>query len=91
MLLKRQALENLHSDIIDSLIRQFKVVPYDLKAKKEYVRLIELLKSRRRRVDRVDLQIVAHSIRIGATLVTGNVMKYDRIEGLRIEDWTFKM
>ncbi len=75
-------------DIINSLIRQFKVVPYDLRAKKEYVRLIAVLKSRKRRVDRVDLQIVAHSISIGAILVTGNVMKYDRIEGLRIEDWT---
>ena len=75
-------------EYIDSLIRKFKVVPYDLKAQKEYIRLVEILKSRKRRIDRVDLQIVAHAISIGAVLVTGNVMKYDRIDGLKIEDWT---
>ena len=75
-------------EYVESLIRKFKVVPYDLKAQKEYIRLVEILKSRNRRIDRVDLQIVAHAISIGAVLVTGNVMKYDRIEGLKIEDWT---
>jgi tRNA(fMet)-specific endonuclease VapC len=75
-------------EVINSLVNRFRVVPYDMRAQREYIRLIKVLKSRKRKTDRVDLQIVAHSISVGAILVTGNVMRYDRIEGLKIEDWT---
>jgi tRNA(fMet)-specific endonuclease VapC len=37
-----------------------------------------------------DLLIAAQALRRAATLVTANVREFGRIEGLAVEDWTFR-
>ena len=35
-----------------------------------------------------DLLIAAHAVRLGATMVTGNVREFSRVPGLKWEDWS---
>ncbi len=73
---------------IEQLLDYFDVLPYDVEAQKQYIYLLEYAKSRRLRVDTLDLQLVAHTITVDGILVTGEVSRYSKIEGIRVEDWT---
>ena len=35
----------------------------------------------------LDLQIAAHDLELGATLVTNNTAEFSRVEGLKLENW----
>lgn len=57
-----------------------KVLPYDQQAAAQYAQL----PFRRGRLDRL---IAAHSLSIGAVLVTNNVVDFTDVPGLKIENW----
>jgi tRNA(fMet)-specific endonuclease VapC len=35
----------------------------------------------------LDLQIAAHAQSLGVTLVTNNTKEFERVEGLKLENW----
>jgi tRNA(fMet)-specific endonuclease VapC len=39
-------------------------------------------------LDSNDLLIASYALRLGAVLVTNNTRKFERVEGLILEDWT---
>ncbi|HSE41758.1 MAG TPA: PIN domain-containing protein [Acidobacteriota bacterium] len=43
--------------------------------------------SRKNRIGAYDLLIAAHAIQLGFTLVTNNIREFQRIPGLRYENW----
>jgi tRNA(fMet)-specific endonuclease VapC len=57
-----------------------KVLPYDREAAAQYARL----PFRRGQLDRL---IAAHSLSVGAVLVTNNVVDFADVPGLKIENW----
>lgn len=57
-----------------------KVLPYDREAAAQYARL----PFRRGQLDRL---IAAHSLSVGAVLVTNNVADFADVPGLKIENW----
>jgi len=65
----------------------FEVKNFDEGAAKEYGFLKKDLKDRNRQIGPLDMLIGAHAKSLKMTLVTNNTGEFDRIKGLKIEDW----
>ncbi len=64
-----------------------RVVPFDRKAAFEYGRLRAELERKGRPLAEPDLMIAAIGLARDLVLVTGNVQHFERVEGLKVEDW----
>ncbi len=75
-----------YSRLMDNLrlFRKLRVLPYDDTA----VRTRDELTSQAVRIGRMDLKIAAITLAYGATLITRNRLDFQRVPGLRIEDWS---
>jgi tRNA(fMet)-specific endonuclease VapC len=74
---------------LDALYSGLEVIPYDLEAARRYGRLAaELLdEGVGVGVGVEDTMIAAHALSRGLILVTHNRKHFDRVRGLRVEDW----
>ncbi len=76
------------SEKVDGLIRSAgAILPFDEAAARVYADLRVELEGRGRRLDEPDLRIAAIALSRDLTLVTGNVRHFERVEGLRVENW----
>ena len=64
------------------------VLPYDEDASQAYGKLRAFLEKSGRGVGSMDLLIAAHALSLSATLVTHNRKEFQRLPGLKVEDWT---
>jgi tRNA(fMet)-specific endonuclease VapC len=63
------------------------VLPLSGDADRTYGELRARLEAAGRPIGGNDMLIAAHALTIGATLVTDNVGEFERVAGLRIENW----
>ena len=63
------------------------VVPFDAEATREYGDIRHELTMQGNLIGANDLLIAAHARAMGAVLVTNNMREFERVEGLRIENW----
>ena len=61
---------------------------FDAEAGRYYGRIRTELKRAGCSIGSNDLLIAAHAISLDATLVTNNTREFDRVAGLRVEQWT---
>ena len=61
------------------------MLPFDAKAAAHFARL----KQARIRIGTMDLKIAAIALANDATLLTRNRADFDKVPGLRVEDWSF--
>ncbi|MBR1790542.1 MAG: hypothetical protein IJ754_02120 [Bacteroidaceae bacterium] len=54
---------------------------------RKYANIRWLLKEKGKPVDHLDMFIAATALTEGLTLITGNVKHFERIPGLKIENW----
>jgi len=73
----------LFRDLLNRYSRA-RVVDFDLSA----AAVVENLKSRKVRVKMMDLRIAATALSNDLTLISRNAVDFERVPGLRIEDWT---
>ena len=73
--------------LVTEFLATLPVVGLDLLAALEFGRYKAKLERAGRRVADADLLISAIALAHGASVVTGNRKHYERIEGLRTEDW----
>ena len=66
----------------------FEILPFDQEAAQQYGIIRGQLERRGERIGPMDLLIAAQALSANLTLVTNNVGEFNRVEGLRIEDWT---
>ena len=64
------------------------VVPFDAHAAREYGIIRHNLKIKGCLIGGNDLLIAAHAKALGLTLITNNTAEFERVSGLRIENWT---
>jgi tRNA(fMet)-specific endonuclease VapC len=64
-----------------------KVLPFDENAAKEYGKIKTCLKKRGSMIGPLDTLIAAHAKSGNFTLVTNNTREFERVEGLKMEDW----
>ena len=74
-------------DLVNGFISTFEIVPFDEYACLTYGKLWADLKKNGKMIKSNDLIIAATVISHGGVLVTNNTRDFDRIIGLRIEDW----
>lgn len=75
-----------HFEDVNVIARDFEQYPIT-GSLREYARLRWLLKKKGTPVDHLDLFIAATALEENLILVTGNVKHFERIPGLRIENW----
>jgi tRNA(fMet)-specific endonuclease VapC len=75
----RRQLEGLYSGL--------EVLPYDLEAARRYGRLAAVLLDEGVPIGVEDTMVAAHALSRGLTLVTHNRKHFERVKGLRVEDW----
>ena len=63
------------------------VVPFEANAALEYGRIRADLKRKGELIGANDLLIAAHAKSLGLTLVTNNMWEFERVEGLKVENW----
>jgi|SRR5580658_9438085 tRNA(fMet)-specific endonuclease VapC len=76
----------LHSMIEDFFLR-LAILPWDSEAARQYGHLRAMLEREGQPMGNLDVMIAAHSLAVGAVLVTSD-QAFARIKKLKIEDWT---
>lgn len=75
-----------HFDDVAVIAEMFEQYPISGSLRK-YASIRWLLKEKGEPVDHLDLFIAATALTEGLTLVTGNIKHFERIPGLKIENW----
>lgn len=73
--------------VLDALCEGFGSLPFDGAAAREYGRIRAGLERAGTPIGPYDLQIAAIALVHSLTLVTHNTNEFERVSGLRIEDW----
>jgi len=72
---------------VEELLAEIPVMPLDMPADAKYGALRAELESAGQIIGQNDLFIAAHACALGTTLVTANTGEFNRIKGLKIENW----
>jgi tRNA(fMet)-specific endonuclease VapC len=72
---------------LEEFLLPFELVAFDQKAAKLYGKVRGKLEAARKPIGPLDTQIAAHALFLNLTLVTNNVGEFERVEGLKIENW----
>ena len=76
-----------NTTLVTEFLATLPVVGLDLPSALEFGHLKARLERAGRRIADADLLIASIALSNGASVVTGNRKHYERIDGLRIEDW----
>lgn len=63
------------------------IMDYNEKASLKYGKLRASLESTGKVIGSLDMLIAAHALSLGVTLVTNNTKEFERVDGLRLENW----
>ena len=63
------------------------VMPWEQSAIWQYARIRKQLKESGKPISAMDLLIAGHALDLGSTLVTNNTREFERVEGLKLENW----
>ena len=72
---------------VEDFVSRLQTLDYGLKAAAHYGEIRAGLERKGKPIGVNDLHIAAHARSEGLTLVTNNQREFDRIEGLRVENW----
>lgn len=72
---------------LEKFLSPLAVLDYDLGAARKYGELRAYLEQQGAPIGPLDQQIAAHALALDVTLVTNNVREFERVPGLRLENW----
>ncbi|NJM44205.1 MAG: type II toxin-antitoxin system VapC family toxin [Brachymonas sp.] len=73
--------------MIDLLLQQLPHLPWTLEAADQYGQIKSQLKRAGEPIGEIDTQIAAHALAESLILVTHNTQHFERVQGLRVDDW----
>ena len=79
--------EERNRESLYDFLRGLMVMPFDSAAAREYGDIRAYLRRKGTPVGSNDMLIAAHARSLGLTLVTNNIREFERIEGLKAENW----
>ncbi len=74
-------------EALNSFLLPFHVVEYDESSSFLYGELRADLEKRGQPIGPLDMMIAAHALSLDVTLVTNNIREFERVKGLRLENW----
>lgn len=74
-------------EAVEDLLDEINILPFDVPADAEYGGIRAELEAAGKPIGSKDLLIAAHAYATGATIVTANAGEFDRIRGLKVENW----
>lgn len=77
-----------YQDVIDHFESSMSIYPLTGVVAKTYGHLRASLRTSGTPIGALDTIIAAHALSLDATLVTNNLSEFERVPGLRTEDWT---
>lgn len=72
---------------LEKFLSPLAVLDYDLGAARKYGELRAYLEQQGTPIGPLDQQIAAHALALDITLVTNKVREFERVPGLRLENW----
>ncbi len=72
---------------VDAVLGRLPIIPYDDAAARSYGDVRHDLEQRGLPIGATDLFIAAHAVSQSMILVTSNTREFERVRGLRVEDW----
>jgi len=72
---------------IESFLMPFEIVDYDFTASVEYGKIRAYLEKKGKVIGNMDMQIAGHALALDLVLVTNNTKEFERVEGLRLDNW----
>jgi tRNA(fMet)-specific endonuclease VapC len=83
----KSAHQQRNRQVFEAITRNFAVHPFDLAAARAFGILRAELERQGRLIGPYDTMIAAHALALGCTLVTDNVREFERVDGLKVENW----
>jgi tRNA(fMet)-specific endonuclease VapC len=74
-------------EALDQFVSPLAVAPFDRNATAAYGRLRAALEKKGQMIGSMDLLIAAHAVSLDVRLVTNSSREFERVPGLKIEDW----
>ncbi|KMW72338.1 plasmid maintenance protein [Photorhabdus luminescens subsp. luminescens] len=74
--------------VIEDFVSRLTILPYDEQAAFHYGNIRASLEKIGKRIGDNDLHIAGHARSKGLIVVTNNTKEFNRVDGLRVEDWT---
>jgi len=72
---------------LDRFLLPLMIAEYDYDASIYYGEVRVSLEKSGNIIGPLDLQIAAHALSLGVTLVTNNIKEFERVDGLKLENW----
>jgi len=85
--IRRSARPDAQRKAVEALTDLFEVLPWDRESTSHYGEIRVDLETRGLIIGPLDLLIVAHARRLGATIVTANLREFSRVTGLTCLEW----
>lgn len=76
-----------HRRMIERIFCSLIVVSFDLDAAHTYAKVRTVLRRRGTPIGPLDMLIAAHALSLDVPLATNNVREFNRVPGLRVENW----
>lgn len=77
-----------NSEALEKFVQSLPIIPFNVKAANEYGYIRAKLEKEGRTISGNDMLIAASAKAENVILVTNNVREFERVDGLKIEDWT---
>jgi tRNA(fMet)-specific endonuclease VapC len=74
--------------LVEAFLAGFAILPVDSAVAKQYAKVRAALDEAGTPIGPLDLIIAAHAMALKLTLITSNVGEFQRVQGLKCEDWT---
>ncbi len=74
--------------VIEDFVSRLTILPYDEQAAFHYGNIRASLEKIGKRIGDNDLHIAGHARSKGLIAVTNNTKEFNRVDGLRVENWT---
>jgi tRNA(fMet)-specific endonuclease VapC len=85
--LRHPHLRTRDEQLLSSILAPFQIFPLEADVIQTYGRLRATLHDAGTSIGALDMIIAAHAVKLGAVLVSSNRKEFERVPGLRVEDW----
>jgi len=76
-----------NQEALDQFLMPLEILEFNANAAIEYGKIRSALEKKGTPIGSLDLLIAAHAKNVGAVLVTNNTKEFNRVTGLKIENW----